>query len=88
MGSSFKEFYSICPADFGKFSDLPVVKDLGEKNERMREIGKPVMITDLMNQYLMFNEKPLKRQQWGKLALEKLVICLFLRNVHIEVPLI
>lgn len=59
---------------FQKISRFSSGQGLGEKNEKMREIGKPVMITDLMNMYLMFNEKPLKRQQWGKLAFRETFI--------------
>lgn len=36
--------------------------------KELENLGSLLCITDLMNQYLRFNEKSLKRQQWGKLG--------------------
>lgn len=53
------------------FEEIPVCQQSNIWKKGMRELetlGSLLCITDLTVQYLRFNEKSLKRQQWGKLA--------------------
>lgn len=53
---------------------------MGEIRE-LEKLRSLFYITDLMNQLLRFNEKSLKRQQWGKLAFRE-TCKLFLPKKH------